>query len=103
MAKMLASSWVTTTTVAPRTVPYPEDQIIQPFGAHRIQTRRWFVKKKDFRIECHCARQTGPFAHTAADFRRIEILESGKGHQCQFQGDLISDFFFAQFCILLQG
>src|SRR5262249_40849846 len=71
MVKMLASSWVTTTIVAPL-----EDQVVEQARAYRIESGRRLVEEQDVRIERHRARQPRALLHAAADLVGVEVLET---------------------------
>ncbi len=89
MVKMLASSCVTTTIVAPQAVAQLEDQVVEQARADRIEPGRRLVEEQDVGIERHGARQAGALLHAAADLRRKEVLEALEADQRQLErGDL---------------
>src|SRR5262249_719132 len=47
------------------------DQLVEGAGGYRIEPRRRFVEKHDFRIERQGARQAGPFAHASRELEGI--------------------------------
>jgi hypothetical protein len=91
IAKMLASSCVTSTTVAPRLSRSSRIRSSRPPGADRIEAGRWLVEKQDVRVQRHRARQAGPLAHAAAELRRIEVLEAREAHQRELERRDVAD------------
>ena len=85
MAKMLASSCVTTTMVAPEAVAQLEDQVVEQARADRIEPGRRLVEEEDVGIERHGARQAGALLHAAADLGGIEVLEALEADQRQLE------------------
>ena len=85
MAKMLGSSCVTTTIVAPKTRAKFEDQVVEPARADRIEAGRRLVEEEDIRIERHGARHAGALEHAAADLGRVELLEAREPDERQLQ------------------
>src|SRR5262249_46875573 len=78
-------------------------QIVKPPGADRIQAGRRLIEEKDSRIQGHGARESGSFAHSAADFRRVEVFEPFQADQGKLEGGDFSDLLCRQIGVLLQG
>ena len=53
MRNMLASSWVTITTVAPRLSRRLQDKVVKEPCAYRIEAGGGLIKKQDIGIERH--------------------------------------------------
>src|SRR5437773_4250172 len=84
IVKMLASSCVTTTTVAPK--------LARRSGIKSASKRELMgaspgegSSKKDFRIERHGTGQPGALLHAAADLGRIVVLETFQSDQGELQ------------------
>ena len=89
MAKMLASSWVTTTMVQPRLSRSSRIRSSSRRELIGIEARRGLVEEQDVGVERHGPGQARPLLHAAADLRRVEILEAGQPDQGELErGDL---------------
>ena len=80
-----------------------EDELVQQGGADRVEPGRRLVKENDFGVHRQRAGEPGAFAHTAADFGRVIILESGKADEREFEGGLFPDLGGGKLRIALQG
>ena len=68
-------------------LPQLEDQLIEMAGGERIEAGGRLVDDQDVRVKRHRPGQAGPFAHAAAQFGRVEVLEAGQADQGQLEGD----------------
>ena len=73
------------------TVAKLSDQIVEQRGRHRVQSGRRFVEKQQFRIERQGPGHAGAFAHAAADFRRVVVLEPGETDERQLERHEVAD------------
>ena len=52
-----------------------EHEVIEPFGADRVEAGRRFIEKQKRRFSGDGARQAGAFFHAAAQVGRVELCE----------------------------
>ena len=80
-----------------------EDELVQQGGADRVSPAEGSSKKTISGSIASARAQPGAFAHTAADFGRVIILESGKADEREFEGGLFPDLGGGKLRIALQG
>ena len=68
-----------------RAVPLLEDEVVQAPRGQGVEPRRGLIQVEDRRVEGQGPGQAGPFAHPAADFGRVVVLEAGQAHQGQLE------------------